>query len=219
MVQQANEAWEVLRDYPHVVDALQQAFAQGRVTREIFAGGPEAIVGEELYRTCEARERRHLELAMVYESTRRLREKVVRTLEPHGIEVRGDAAWASIASKARGNLNYFQDLAPYYRSTAVNINVTSIQMKSAVNQRVFDCPAAGGFLLTDDQVDLQELFAPEETAAYGAPEELPDVAAYFLKHPEKREAVVKAAQRRIRAEHTHAHRLLALKDQLAAWFA
>ena len=46
-------------------------------------------------------------------------------------------------------LNYYKDLPLLYNACKINFNATSLQMKEAVNQRVFDVPACGAFLLTD----------------------------------------------------------------------
>ena len=217
MIEHAEEAWDILKDFPEVTEALRRAFDEGRVTRETFAQGPESIVGEGIYAASSPVERRHLELCLVYEATRRMRRELVRAVEQFGVEVRGDPGWQQVARRCGGSINYFEDLAPYYRSSAVNLNVTSLQMKTAVNQRVFDCPAAGGFLITDAQEDLDELFEPErEVVTFSSLEELREKTAYYLAHEEERRGIVERAQRRITADHTHAHRLQALERYLRA---
>lgn len=219
MTGEAKEAWDILKDFPEIVSVLEDAFSTGAVTREAFAQGPEAIVGKALLAQCAPRERRHIELCLIYEWTRRCRESLVNALDPLGIEVRGDAHWQQIARNAGGGVGYYDDLAPYYRSTAVNLNTTSLQMRTAVNQRVFDCPAAGGFLLTDAQADLFGLFEEDEVAVFRSIEELKDKAEFFLRHPADRRGVVERAQARIGAHHTHAHRLESLATYLAERFA
>jgi spore maturation protein CgeB len=205
---------------PEVTGAIRKAFDEGRVTREQFARGIEAILEPNLLAGYATGEMRNIELCLVYESTRRQRRVMVSALEPFGIEVRGDAGWAELTPRAGGPLNYFEDLAPYYRATAVNLNSTSLQMSSAVNQRVFDCPAAGGFLITDAQGDLEELFDPgTEVVTYSDLGELEEKVLFYLDHPEARAAVVDRAQRRIAAHHTHRHRLDALAVYLRERFA
>jgi spore maturation protein CgeB len=211
MIQETGEALEKHDHLPHVVEAVRAAFAQGRVTRETYAAGMAAILGEDLLAPLNASERRNVELLINYEATRRQRESLAQTLAPLGLEIRGDFHWRAIHGKVGEGLGYFDGLAAFYGSTAVNVNSTSLQMRWAVNQRVFDCPAAGGFLITDDQGDMPELFDPEtESVTYGSSEELLEKTARFLQCPEERRAIVLAAQRRIAAQHTHAHRLHAL---------
>lgn len=212
MITEAGEAWEKLGHLPEITAAIQDAFAQGRVTRERFAGGIGAVLHPALWASCSSSERRHIELCLIYEATRRQRAEMVRRLAPMDIAVRGDAAWQQIYPAAGGSVAYHDGLAEYYRTTAINLNVTSLQMKTAVNQRVFDCPAAGGFLLTDAQSDIAEFFDAEtEMVTYASLDELEDKCAYYLRHADERNAMVERAQRRIAARHTHAHRLKELE--------
>jgi spore maturation protein CgeB len=99
-------------------------------------------------------------------------------------------------------------LPAFYRACEVNLNFTSIQMPGAVNQRVFDCPAAGGFLLTDAQSDLAELFdAEREVASFGSIEECLKKLKWFREHLAARREVASNARSRILREHTYAHRM------------
>jgi len=81
-------------------------------------------------------------------------------------------------------------------------------MKGAVNQRVFDVPASGGFVLTDAREQLARLFEPErETAVYASVGEIKDRVRHYLDHPAERRRITAAARQRILAHHTYAHRL------------
>lgn len=220
MIGHAAEAWDKLHHAPELADAIRKAFNEGRVTRERFAEGIVPILGAELLAGRTPQELRTVELLLVYEATRRQREALVKRLEPLGIKVRGDPAWAQVTANAAGGIGYFTDLAAFYRGTAVNLNSTSLQMKTSVNQRVFDCPAAGGFLLTDHQADLEELFdADTEVATYASLDELADKAGHYLRHPEARREIVLRAQRRVLAHHTLRHRLEFLEAYLKERFA
>ncbi len=215
MIEQVNEAWEKLACVPAVIEAIHEAFDEGRVSRERFAAGMDTILEPALIDSLDTSQRRNAELCVVYEATRRQRHDMVKCMEPFGVIVRGDPNWGDVTPHADGPVGYFTDLGPYYRDTAININATSLQMKTTVNQRVFDCPAAGGFLITDAQADVEELFDPEsEVVTYASLEELEDKVQYYLAHPAERIAIVRRAQARIAAHHTHAHRLSALAAYL-----
>src|SRR5690606_16445286 len=114
--------------------------------------------------------------------------------------------------------HYFDELPAFYRTTAININQTSLQMRDAVNQRVFDCPAAGGFLITDDQPDLREHFEEGDVVTYNSLEELADKVRYYQARPEERRANTLRARRRILDRHTHVHRLRDLETFLKSRF-
>ena len=220
MIEQAEEAWEKLESLPEVVRAIHQAFDEGRITRDAFAQGIRAILDPDLLTPCTASDLRHIELCIIYEATRRQRADMVRQLDPYGVEVRGDPSWTRLTARAGGAVGYFDDLAPFYRTTKINLNSTSLQMRSAVNQRVFDCPAAGGFLITDGQGDIAELFdSNTEVVTYATLDELADKVDYYLKHPDARLPIIRRAQQRIAAQHTHAHRLRTLELYLRERYA
>ncbi|HSQ40863.1 MAG TPA: glycosyltransferase [Fibrobacteraceae bacterium] len=105
------------------------------------------------------------------------------------------------------DINYRHGLAEHYRHCSIQINVTSCQMPTAVNQRVFDVPLCGGFLLTDSQSDVHDLFAADELALFSSPLELEERIAWFQSHPGERKRIAENARLRILREHTYAHRL------------
>ncbi len=219
MLVQLAEALEAHRDLPQVVAAVEAALNEGRVTKAAYTEGISSIIGEALYDSLNESQRRNAELLMNYEATSQQRVNLVNYLLPMGIEARGDGSWQRILSGYESNLGYFDDLAPFYRSTAINLNNTSLQMRDAVNQRVFDCPAAGGFLITDNQPDLHDLFDVEkEVVTYDSLPELGEKIQYYLKRPEERAAIVERARARVLSEHTHRHRLQGLEAYLKPRF-
>ena len=220
MISHAEEAWEKLRAFPEITAALRHALDRGRMTREQFAKGVETIIAPSLLNACAPRERRHLELCLVYEGTRRIRAELARRLAPFDLEVHGDAEWKQVHEPCFGDVGYFDALAPFYRATAINVNSTSIQMATSVNQRVFDCPAAGGFLITDAQGDLAEFFdTGSECVTYRSIDELAALIERYERDAHERARIVAKAQSRIFSEHTHAHRLKALDRYLRDRFA
>ena len=105
-------------------------------------------------------------------------------------------------------MGYYDELSRFYQATAVNLNVTSAQMPTGLNQRVFDVPASRAFLLTDRQGQLEGLFEPDrEVATYASPEEARDKALWHLANPAGRAKVAEKAHRRVLAHHQYRHRL------------
>ena len=208
MIYFAEREWAWVDERPALAAAMRRAFDAGRVTRENFAAGLQALLDKDVLEILDADERRHAELLFFVEGTRRLRHELAATLEPEGLELRGDAEWARVFERTGGGVNYLEDLPGFYRTCEVNVNSTSIQMAAAVNQRVFDCPAAGGFLLTDAQAGLHELFEVDtEVAVYRSPVECAGLLRWYRSHPESRREIATRARRRVLGEHTYAHRL------------
>lgn len=209
----SERAWQTLDPYPDLKEEAKRALESGRVTRDRFIAGVPAIVSDSCASRLDAETERLLEMLFFIDGTRRLRRAYADLLTPEGLALRGDEGWARRFPEAGPSLGYLDDLPGFYRQCAVNFNVTSIQMPRAVNQRVFDCPAAGGFLLTDAQPDLERLFDVEsEAVQYRSREECVELYRYFRDHESARRPVIEAARARILGEHTYAHRMLRIVD-------
>lgn len=99
-------------------------------------------------------------------------------------------------------------------ASRINLNLHSSSSKpgvdpdcDAVNPRVFEIAAAGGFQLCDPCRGLESLFEFEtELPVYRDLKELRARIDHFLKRPEERRAIAEAAQKRVLAEHTYVHR-------------
>jgi len=149
--------------------------------------------------------------AIVLEATRLYRREMVNSLDGFKLDIFGDEGWSDYTppnAELHGRIDYYTELPDLYGSTAVNLNNTSLQMPTALNQRVFDAPLAGGFLLTDNQEDLEIIFnIPRETATFSSPEELHEKIAFYLAHDSLRESVINSAREKIVTEHLYAHRI------------
>jgi spore maturation protein CgeB len=92
-------------------------------------------------------------------------------------------------------------------------------MRGAVNQRVFDVPATGAFLLTDYREQVEQLFEPgREIICYHSPEEAADLARYYLARPEARRSVALAARQRVLAGHSYEHRVRELMTKMRKFY-
>ena len=215
----AAEAWAKIETFPVLRDAMLESIQAGRVTREHYAQGLEAILPASVLTGLDDEAINCAELYLIYEPTRHLRTEMIRRLHAYGVEVRGDEFWKLVTDRCGGEVDYENDLATFYRETAINLNSTSYQMQNAVNQRVFDAPAAGGFVLTDRQPDLEMFFDENEMATYDSLDELEEKVRFYLSHPRERYERASRTQRRVLAEHTHAHRLRDLEMYLRKRYA
>lgn len=139
------------------------------------------------------------------------RRDLIGGLLPYGIELFGDPeGWRLLFGNditVHPSIDYHTGLASVYRDITININSTSCQMSSAVNQRVFDIPACGGFVITDNQSDIFELFDKDEIVVYSTIEELCDLIKYFHTNESCRNMVSRKARIHILNEHTISKRL------------
>jgi spore maturation protein CgeB len=208
MADLATREWAWIAHHSQVAAALNEAFAAGRVTRQNFGLGIQTLLGDTNIEAWDEHQRRHAEMYCFIESTRRERFGLVAALAPYGLQVAGDDAWKALVPGALPYINYAEHMPAYYRACSVNLNITSIQMPTAVNQRVLDCPAAGGFLLTDAQSQLADLFEVDsEVAVYNTFDEARDKMLHYATHPAERRAITDRARARVLGEHTYGHRL------------
>ena len=151
------------------------------------------------------------EAAVLWRTTQRYRLRCVEKLAPFGPRIHGDPGWKRLLKngcRLSPPLHYYRELPLFYNRCRVNFNATSLQMGAAVNQRVFDVPACGSFLLTDHQEALEEAFdVGKEVIAFEDPEEIPDLVRFYLRNPGKRQAVADRGHARVLKEHTYRHRL------------
>lgn len=92
--------------------------------------------------------------------------------------------------KARGA--WGDELVRLYNTSRIVLNVTNWDPARyvALNQRVFDVPATGAFLLTDYSPELEQHYrVGEEIACYRDVEELRDKARYYLAHDDERSRI------------------------------
>ena len=67
------------------------------------------------------------------------------------------------------------------------MNITMRSIESGVPLRVFDIMSVGGFVLSNYQEEIPELFEEgKEIVTFRTPEELVDKADYYLKHEKER---------------------------------
>jgi len=220
MVNAAETEWAWIEEHTYLAEAVTAALGAGRISRATFAQGLDALLPAGLLARLDPDQRRHAEIFFFVEGTRRLRHETVTALEPEGLGVRGDEEWGRFMPRAGGPVNYVHELPAFYRDCEINLNMTSIQMATTVNQRVFDCPAAGGFLLTDAQAALHDLFDVErEVACYRTLDECVELLRWFRARPPARRDVAARARARILNEHTYAHRLGAITALVREYFA
>jgi spore maturation protein CgeB len=121
----------------------------------------EGLEGDPMIRGLDQQGLSDLEAALLWRATLEYRLTCVKELLPFEPVIHGDSGWRELLGNGvvlRPEVNYYDELLQVYGATAINFNATSLQMKAAVNQRVFDAPAARGFVLTDFREQLAELF-------------------------------------------------------------
>jgi len=131
-----------------------------------------------------ARENMDFEAAVIWNATLHYRLGCLNELSNQGLKIYGDEKWRGLVNSTVEifkPLNYYKELPFLYNACKINFNATSLQMREAVNQRVFDVPACGSFLITDEQKSLNELFERgKEVITYKNKDELLELVKFIL---------------------------------------
>ncbi|BCS90304.1 CgeB family protein [Pseudodesulfovibrio sediminis] len=205
---------ELARDYAAVARAYGSS-GETLVARYLEQHHPDWFAALNALPTME--NRLACESLLTWEATRQYRLACVEKTLPFSPTIVGDRGWKHLLPahgwNAISRLDYYMELPAFYPASKVNFNCTSRQMVGAVNQRVFDVPACGGFLITDYRKEMEHLFDLQtEAVVFEKIDEIPELIDKFLRNKTARQAIAHAARKRILAEHTYELRLRHLLD-------
>ena len=101
-------------------------------------------------------------------------------------------------------LNYEEELPKVYHLSKINISTTLHSITSGIPLRVFDIMGAGGFLLTNYQPELEELFTPGvDLAVYHDLDEMMELVKYYLVHDKERIRIAMNGYQKVKANYCY----------------
>ena len=164
-------------------------------------------------------QRRHFLAAWIMKIHQPHRLETLKRIAGLGLTIYGDEGWKEYFSNRHPvlerRIRYYSELPLVYSGLKIGFNSTSPQMPHGVNQRVFDVPAAGGFLMTDYREALEEIFdLKRDIAVYHSAEEAEELTKYYLKNESVREKMADTARAKILAGHTYKHRIDAIIERM-----
>jgi len=154
-----------------------------------------------------------------FQASFQARKRILNGIDAAKVAVVGGADWdGHLNGPARVEPVPYKNIGQVYRAAPINLNVTRYHLKTAVNQRVFDVPAAGGFLLTDYRSCMDEMFEiGKEIVCYRGLADLNEKIRYYLERPGERAEIVRRGRERIAREHTYEHRALAMIEAVRSF--
>jgi spore maturation protein CgeB len=174
------------------------------------------------------------ESALSLLATRKRRTDFIKSLSQwqnlDPLIIYGDQHWSEILCSNGGSskppaeihppTDYYRELPEIYQRAGAVINLTGLQMPTALNQRCYDVPAAGGFLLTDQQEALCEQFEPQlEMVTFSSAQELVDRWTFYKNNADSRQEVAQRGRERVLKAHTYRHRIREMLETAKSWFA
>lgn len=95
-----------------------------------------------------------------------------------------------------------------FHESRINLNITMRPIATGLSLRLYDICGCGGFLLTNWQEELPDIYEPGvEVETFASREELLDKAQYYLTHEKERAEIARRGYERTRAEHTYEKRI------------
>lgn len=105
-------------------------------------------------------------------------------------------------------VSQMNDAFKVFYSSKINLNITMRSIESGIPMRIFDIMSVGGFVLTNYQEEIPELFEEgKEIVTFRTPEELIDKADYYLGHDTERINIGINGYKKVKKCHTYEHRL------------
>lgn len=110
--------------------------------------------------------------------------------------------------KNMGTCDSLFEMPVVFNNSKVNINTTSKAIRSGVPLRVFDILACGGFLISNYQTEIPEIFEiGKDLIVYSSIEECAELCDYYLNHESERKEVAQAGFETVKNNHTYTIRL------------
>lgn len=125
----------------------------------------------------------------------------------NGVEINGVKTFPA--------LSYDEELPKAYHLSRINLNITLHSITSGIPLRVFDIMGVGGFMLSNYQPEIEELFSVgKEIEIYRSVDELEDKVKYYLSHEDKRVKISLAGYRKVSEKYSYDVRFSQMLDHL-----
>lgn len=98
----------------------------------------------------------------------------------------------------RGIADYFTQMPLVFAGSRINLNLTLRSIHSGIPLRVLDIMACGGFVLTNRQPEIAEVFCDgTEIVTFLSLQECMDKIEYYLQHEKERAQIAAAGQKKV----------------------
>lgn len=132
------------------------------------------------------------------------RAGILAQLDDWNVKIWGDSGWRfrmkywpSLNDFYQGERLTYNDLRTLYFLCPINLNMSSPQLFTNFQPRVFEIAAAQGFQLVDYRSDIDNIFAKDELVTFRSFAELNEKIKYYLENPCERQKSIAAVYKRI----------------------
>lgn len=108
-----------------------------------------------------------------------------------------------VGVNVKGAAKSLSEMPKIFHLSKINLNITMRPIQTGLSLRVFDVLGSGGFLLTNYQSEIPEIFeVGKDLEVYTSLDELYEKCAYYLQHEEERAAIAKNGYEKVKQYHT-----------------
>lgn len=110
--------------------------------------------------------------------------------------------------RCRGSVSSLDGMPKVFKCSKINLNFTAKGIQSGASLRVFDVLGCGGFLISNYQQELSELFVDgKELVLFESEQDLMEKVDYYLKHDEVRQEIAQNGYQKVKQEYSYQKRL------------
>lgn len=106
------------------------------------------------------------------------------------------------------SVDYYTVMNKIFYLSKINLNITLPSIETGVPQRILDIMGCGGFVLTNYQEELEDLFKiGKEIEVFRTIDELKKKCAYYLSHEKERLTIAMNGYKKVRDSFSYPHQL------------
>jgi hypothetical protein len=157
---------------------------------------------------------RFLRYAMYCAANAVWRISVLEQVMDLGLKIYGNRDWEILLADRpmracyAGPADPVSEAPSIFVSSTINLNIHSVQGPCGMNQRNFNIPWLGGFVLSDRLPNAADFFIPgQEMVFYDGLDDVREKCLYYLQHEDERRALIRRGRERIFRDHTYNRRL------------
>jgi len=111
----------------------------------------------------------------------------------------------------KGFADSLTEMPLIFHNSKINLNITSKSIREGLPLRIFDVLGCGGFLITNYQNGLNDIFTPgEDLEIYTGDDDLLQKIDYYLCHPNDRKEIAQNGYNKVKQYHNYPQRILSM---------
>ena len=133
-----------------------------------------------------------------------------RLAAKHSVDLYTDSEDESlIRVNMRGSVSYMEEMPKVFNRSRINMNFTIRNIRTGLPLRIWDVLGAGGFLLTNYQIELGDFFENgKDLVYYESREDMLRKADYYLEHESERQEIARSGREKVKKYHSYEQRLM-----------